>query len=314
MATGTTRNGAVRISAQQITCQPPQGRLSAPPSAYPRPPRATAPSTSTSAASIPLTPCVAAKASTASTPAAAAAQNARGGRSSARATAHAAVAAGSTPTTTLVCAELRCLSAIELSSGKPTTTPSPTSAKRGRSARAGTRSRRTASSAAASTAATRARPRPTNVGSRSRTATRVAGSENENPTTPTKPQITAACVTAGARVALLTVLMPNDNAASAVIATLEAEIARAAPGTRLPSVRELMARHRAGPATVQRAIAVLAARGLVEARPGRGTFVAAGPATAVAADLSWQAVPLGARVIDADALEALQQPAPAGTI
>jgi DNA-binding transcriptional MocR family regulator len=70
-----------------------------------------------------------------------------------------------------------------------------------------------------------------------------------------------------------------------------------------------MARHRAGPATVQRAIATLAARGLVEARPGRGTFVAARSAP-VAPDPSWQAVPLGARSIDADALVTLLRPPP----
>src|SRR3954454_17690953 len=99
--------------------------------------------------------------------------------------------------------------------------------------------------------------------------------------------------------------MLNDNNEGGVIArALEEELAVAAPGDRLPSVRELMARHRAGPATVQRAIAVLAARGLVEARPGRGTFVAPRRAEH-APDPAWQAVPLGARSIDADALETL---------
>ncbi len=68
-----------------------------------------------------------------------------------------------------------------------------------------------------------------------------------------------------------------------------------------------MARHRAGPATVQRAVATLVAQGLVEARPGRGTFVAARPQIS-APDPSWQAVPLGARSIDADALEMLLRP------
>jgi len=74
-----------------------------------------------------------------------------------------------------------------------------------------------------------------------------------------------------------------------------------------------MARHRAGPATVQRALATLSARGLVEARPGRGTFVAERAATAAAAaDTSWQTVALGARAIDADALETLLRPPPPG--
>ncbi len=82
-------------------------------------------------------------------------------------------------------------------------------------------------------------------------------------------------------------------------------VGAAAPGDRLPSVRELMARHRAGPATVQRAIAALAARGLVEARPGRGTFVAARPGAPAPADASWQTVALGPRAIDAEPLETL---------
>ena len=47
-------------------------------------------------------------------------------------------------------------------------------------------------------------------------------------------------------------------------------------GARLPSVRELAARHRASPVTVTQAIARLAAEGVVEPRPGRGTFVARG--------------------------------------
>ena len=68
--------------------------------------------------------------------------------------------------------------------------------------------------------------------------------------------------------------MSEDNALASVIQELETAAAAGQPGDRLPSVRELMRRHRVAPATVQRAIGSLAARGLVEARPGRGTFVA----------------------------------------
>jgi DNA-binding transcriptional MocR family regulator len=66
-----------------------------------------------------------------------------------------------------------------------------------------------------------------------------------------------------------------------------------------------MARHRASPVTVQRALAQLAGEGLVVPRPGRGTFVAeaaagspAGPAatqTARLPDLGWQEVALADR-------------------
>ena len=51
--------------------------------------------------------------------------------------------------------------------------------------------------------------------------------------------------------------------------------------------------HGASPVTVQRAIAALAAEGLVVPRPGRGTFVAAPPARNGAPDLGWQEVALG---------------------
>jgi len=100
--------------------------------------------------------------------------------------------------------------------------------------------------------------------------------------------------------------MPEGNTAT-IVTALEAEVSLSAPGDRLPSVRTLMAHYRAGPATVQRAIASLVARGLVEARPGRGTFVA-DREPVQPADSSWQTVALGARAIDADALETLLRP------
>lgn len=62
-------------------------------------------------------------------------------------------------------------------------------------------------------------------------------------------------------------------------------------------MRELMARHRAGPVTVQRSVQRLVAEGLVEARPGRGSFVAARgaflPSDRLAQDYGWQSVALG---------------------
>jgi DNA-binding transcriptional MocR family regulator len=81
----------------------------------------------------------------------------------------------------------------------------------------------------------------------------------------------------------------------------------AAPGDRLPSVRELCARHGVGPATVQRAVATLATEGLLVAYPGRGTF-AADPderPTAADGDLDWQAPALGPGGVDPGGLDAL---------
>jgi DNA-binding transcriptional MocR family regulator len=88
--------------------------------------------------------------------------------------------------------------------------------------------------------------------------------------------------------------MNEDNAARRVIDEIRTIVTRGRPGDRLPSVRDLMARHKASPVTVQQAIARVAGEGLVEVRPGRGSFVAARQAPARTPDLSWQAVALGA--------------------
>jgi DNA-binding transcriptional MocR family regulator len=108
--------------------------------------------------------------------------------------------------------------------------------------------------------------------------------------------------------------MPDGNTATAVLEDLEAAAAAGRPGDRLPSVRELMRRHGAGPVTVQRAVHLLARRGIVEARPGQGTFVAPPPTAPAASDFAWQTVALGARMLDAVALEQLLRPPPPGIL
>jgi DNA-binding transcriptional MocR family regulator len=105
--------------------------------------------------------------------------------------------------------------------------------------------------------------------------------------------------------------MNDGNAADRVIQDLRGLVAGAPAGMRLPSVRELSSRHQASPVTVAEAIRRLVAQGLVEARPGRGTFVAARPGARPAPDLSWQTVALGARrsgEADMQALLALPRP------
>jgi DNA-binding transcriptional MocR family regulator len=85
-------------------------------------------------------------------------------------------------------------------------------------------------------------------------------------------------------------------------------------GARLPSVRELMRVHGASPVTVQRAIAGLAAEGLVTPRPGRGTFVAAAPASDGHPDLGWQEVALGSSGRGTDGLMELLALPPEGAL
>ena len=67
----------------------------------------------------------------------------------------------------------------------------------------------------------------------------------------------------------------------------------AAPGARLPSTRQLVAEYAVSPVTVQKALRVLTAAGLVESRPGVGTFVRASRTT-LPPDYGWQTAALGA--------------------
>ncbi len=76
---------------------------------------------------------------------------------------------------------------------------------------------------------------------------------------------------------------------------LRRELDRYSYGGKLPSSRALVERFRVSPVTVSRALAQLAAEGLVVTRPGAGAF-RAGPraAPAPAGDTSWQEVALSA--------------------
>ncbi|MGH7120808.1 MAG: PLP-dependent aminotransferase family protein [Acetobacteraceae bacterium] len=67
------------------------------------------------------------------------------------------------------------------------------------------------------------------------------------------------------------------------------------PGARLPSVRQLMRTLGSGPVTISSALRTLSEEGMIEARPGRGTFVALAPAPGgqASADLAWQTLALG---------------------
>ncbi|MEE2522315.1 PLP-dependent aminotransferase family protein [Pseudarthrobacter sp. J75] len=85
----------------------------------------------------------------------------------------------------------------------------------------------------------------------------------------------------------------NNDSSSRIVERLSAWIAGAAPGARLPSTRSLVTEFQASPVTVQKALQTLTARGLVESRPGVGTFVRA-VRTARPADYGWQTAALRA--------------------
>ncbi|HEX4817313.1 MAG TPA: PLP-dependent aminotransferase family protein, partial [Nonomuraea sp.] len=110
--------------------------------------------------------------------------------------------------------------------------------------------------------------------------------------------------------------MNNDSSIAQIAAILREEAARLGPGARLPSSREIMRRHNVSPVTVSRALGQLAAEGRVVTRPGSGAFVARHQVTAgqEAADLSWQTVALGDRVVDDGPVAALLAPVPEGAV
>ena len=89
--------------------------------------------------------------------------------------------------------------------------------------------------------------------------------------------------------------MKIDNRTDRIIQHLRALASGQREGARLPSVRHLMHTLGAGPVTISSALRRLAEEGLIEARPGHGTFVAAAPLRPAreTADLAWQTIALG---------------------
>lgn len=83
----------------------------------------------------------------------------------------------------------------------------------------------------------------------------------------------------------------NNDSSSRIVLRLREWIAGAAPGARLPSTRSLVAEYQASPVTVQKALQVLTTQGLIESRPGVGTFVRA-VRMARPSDYGWQTAAL----------------------
>jgi DNA-binding transcriptional MocR family regulator len=84
--------------------------------------------------------------------------------------------------------------------------------------------------------------------------------------------------------------MSNDSSAR-IVSALRVWIRDAPAGAQLPSSRALVTEYGASPVTVQKALRRLAAEGLVESRPGVGTFVRAVRATR-GPDFGWQTAAL----------------------
>jgi DNA-binding transcriptional MocR family regulator len=103
--------------------------------------------------------------------------------------------------------------------------------------------------------------------------------------------------------------MSNDSSARIVVG-LRAWIRDAAAGAQLPSSRQLVHEYGASPVTVQKALRRLVAEGLVESRPGVGTFVRA-VRPARGPDFGWQTAALRAPRADlAKVAGPLQTPPP----
>ena len=105
----------------------------------------------------------------------------------------------------------------------------------------------------------------------------------------------------------------NDDSAGRIASALRSWIAGAPPGARLPSNRALMAEHGAGPVTVQKAIRQLSAQGLVESRPGVGTFARV-VRHVRPVDYGWQTAALGAARVRPAGLSSTQRASTADAI
>ncbi|QKV91707.1 PLP-dependent aminotransferase family protein [Streptomyces sp. NA02950] len=118
--------------------------------------------------------------------------------------------------------------------------------------------------------------------------------------------------------------MHERSSVADLVESLRKELDRYSPGEKLPSSRALVERHRVSPVTVSRALAVLAAEGLVVTRPGAGAFRAARPRPEAArpGDTSWQEVALSVetageavpRSVDASGVLATLAAPPPGTL
>ncbi|TFD78249.1 PLP-dependent aminotransferase family protein [Cryobacterium fucosi] len=105
----------------------------------------------------------------------------------------------------------------------------------------------------------------------------------------------------------------NNDSSCRIVAALREWIAGSVPGARLPTSRTLVAEYGASPVTVQKALRTLVAQGLIETRPGAGTFVRA-VRTARPLDYSWQTAAMRSPHSRLSALSPALREAPQGAI
>lgn len=98
----------------------------------------------------------------------------------------------------------------------------------------------------------------------------------------------------------------NNDSTERILAGVRTWVSSAPPGAQVPSNRALMAEYGASPVTVQKAMRQLADLGLVESRPGSGTFVRA-VHQARPVDYGWQTAALGASPARLGALTTAQR-------
>ncbi|MGW3247033.1 aminotransferase-like domain-containing protein [Streptomyces sp. NPDC001070] len=117
--------------------------------------------------------------------------------------------------------------------------------------------------------------------------------------------------------------MNNGSSSGNLADTLRDELHHYSPGEKLPSSRALVERFGVSPVTVSRALASLAAEGLVVTRPGAGAYRAHRGGGPRAVDTSWQQVALtveeqhgepAPRVVDASGVTASLAVPPPGVI
>lgn len=83
-----------------------------------------------------------------------------------------------------------------------------------------------------------------------------------------------------------------NSSSERLVAALRKWIMTAPAGSQLPSTRALVAEHEVSPVTVQKALRTLIGQGVIESRPGIGTFIRRQP-VARTHDYAWQTAALG---------------------